>query len=69
MAVKRGQKGLQSRTMKLRLVITELSINPIHLPRARQRLKYLNPMQQKLRNPEQMHRWWKHLKPVWKSPG
>ena len=44
-------------------------INPIHLPRARQRLKYLNPMQQKLRNPEQMHRWWKHLKPVWKSPG
>ena len=51
MAVKRGQKGLQSRTMKLRLVITELSINPIHLPRARQRLKYLNPMQQKIEKP------------------
>ena len=30
---------------------------------------HLDVYKRQMRNPEQMHRRWKHLKPVWKSPG
>ena len=65
----RGQKGYSQGTMKLRLVITELSINPIHLPRARQRLKYLNPMQQEIEKPGTDARWGKHLETSMEESG